>query len=293
MSVRYLSGYIGLLLSRFLRKLARRTPARLPERLALLPEYLAMVVWTSAEKDRYARALWSSHKSVEAQSRRARVTSGLSDIEQELVTRCHLASGSTLVLACGAGREALALAKLGVRVEAVDWSPGLVARARREAERAGLPISFEVVDLYDLPDREPRFDTLWLTNRGYSLLTPEKRRVRFLQRARSLLKPGGSLLLSFVSGAAAADPHRLTASLDRLASKLVHQPLFSPEYERGDFIADGGLMVHCFLDPAALKREFHRAGFLVQEWLWEEGFAVLASEDQGLGDSPKRGASYR
>lgn len=271
MSLCYLTGYIALLCARLLRKLARGL-----QLLALIPEHLVMIVWTSREKDRYAKALWNGRESVEANSRAHYVATGLFEVERELLTRHNLTHGNTLVLACGAGREALALAKFGVQVTAVDWSPRTIERARREAERAGLPITFAVADLHDLRYPERTFDHLWLTNRGYSYLTPRERRVGFLRQARLRLQPGGLFLVSFGPGGTPSNHHLLKAALHRLASRFTHHPPFRGEYEPGDFVAEGGLLVHCFLDEAALKGEFEEGGFGIKEWRWEEGFAVLA-----------------
>jgi tellurite methyltransferase len=56
-----------------------------------------------------------------------------------------LPPGRALDLACGAGRNAIYLARLGWRVTAVDSSPAAIARLRERAE--GLPIDTRVADL--------------------------------------------------------------------------------------------------------------------------------------------------
>lgn len=52
-----------------------------------------------------------------------------------------------LDLACGAGRNALHLARLGYRVDAVDISEEALARGRDAARAAGLPVSWIERDL--------------------------------------------------------------------------------------------------------------------------------------------------
>jgi SAM-dependent methyltransferase len=54
---------------------------------------------------------------------------------------------SILDAACGIGTQALGLARIGYQVTASDLSPGEVRRARSEAERRGLSISFSVADM--------------------------------------------------------------------------------------------------------------------------------------------------
>jgi SAM-dependent methyltransferase len=56
-----------------------------------------------------------------------------------------LPPGRALDLACGAGRNAIYLARLGWRVTAVDSSPAAIARLRERA--GGLPIEARVADL--------------------------------------------------------------------------------------------------------------------------------------------------
>lgn len=57
----------------------------------------------------------------------------------------QLPPGRALDLACGAGRHALHLARLGWRVTAVDSSPEAIRRLRQSA--AGLPLDARIIDL--------------------------------------------------------------------------------------------------------------------------------------------------
>lgn len=66
--------------------------------------------------------------------------------------------GTALVLACGTGRNALYLAEVGFEVEAVDISKVAIDRARSEAERRGLSVTWHVADLDALELPEDTFD---------------------------------------------------------------------------------------------------------------------------------------
>lgn len=160
---------------------------------------------------------------------------------------------------------------------ASDWSPHVIDVACREAQRADLSVQFDVADLYDLHYAKRAFDYVLLTNLGYSLLTPRRRRSRFLNQAGSFLKPGGLFVLSFAAGGETFFSHPLRLLLHRLASQLTRHAPFNQEFKPGDLIADGGLWIHYFLEAGALKDEFKEAGFVIKELLWEEGFAVLTS----------------
>ncbi len=64
-----------------------------------------------------------------------------------VTTAGELAPGRALDLACGAGRHALYLARLGWRVTAVDGSGVAIAALGREAARLGLDIDARAADL--------------------------------------------------------------------------------------------------------------------------------------------------
>ncbi len=130
-------------------------------------------------------------------------------------------------------------------------------------------IRFEVADLYDLRYRDNAFDYLLMTNIAHSYLIPKRRRIRFLRQAHSLLKPGGLFILSF----AKAKDGSGTGLLQWLLAAAARYAPFNKEYEPGDLIL--GAFVHRF-QPEALKQEFEEARFLIREWLWDEGYAVLA-----------------
>jgi SAM-dependent methyltransferase len=53
--------------------------------------------------------------------------------------------GDVLVVGCGPGREAFALAGHGGRVTGIDSEPAMLARARDEARRRGVGVDFRVV----------------------------------------------------------------------------------------------------------------------------------------------------
>jgi SAM-dependent methyltransferase len=68
-------------------------------------------------------------------------------------------SGRALVIACGTGRNALYLAKLGFEVTGVDISEVAIEHASREAESRGLAATFVVADLDDFSP-EGSFDLI-------------------------------------------------------------------------------------------------------------------------------------
>ncbi len=105
-----------------------------------------------------------------------------------------IAARRVLDVACGSGGHALWLARQGYEVMGVDASPAMIALARQKATAAGLPVSFAVADLADLPTTA-RFDAvLCLGNSLPHLLTAEALLLA-LQQMAAALRSGGLLLL--------------------------------------------------------------------------------------------------
>src|SRR5438093_6716085 len=228
MSLRYFVGYSFILLSRLLRKVLEST-----WRVVSLPEQCALLIWTPREIDRHSRTDWNSWPTV-----RDHVNSDdwLDTWELTLVERYFANKGELLDLACGAGREALLLARRGLAVTACDWSPRMIAEAQRRAREANLPIRFEVADLYDLPYPEDAFDYLMLTNIAYSYVFPRWRRVRFLRQAYTVLKPGGVCIVSFAPGTNGSPARR--AFFLSVLGVLIRSAAFIKDYASVDAFLD-------------------------------------------------------
>ncbi len=268
LSLRYVAGYSCVRLASFVRR-----PIEALVFLGTRLEQFATIIWTRREIDRYSRhCYWNSRRHVQEYANRAEQPDWLGDRERILIQKYFLPPGEVLNLACGAGREAWLLARQGHRVTACDWSPGMIAAARSRFQESGLPIRFQVVDLYNLPYADNAFDYLLLTNIAYSYVIPRRRRIHFLEQAYSLLKPGGSFILSFAP-AVRGQPGSQEL-LHTLFMTLRRFPLFNQEYERGDRMVWGSL-VH-FFRPNEVQAECAEAGFLVKEQAWEQGFAVLS-----------------
>ncbi len=262
MPLRYIAGYSLLLLTRFWEKVFDQM-----WRVASLPERFVSIIWTTREIERYSRTDWNSWPSVRTY---ANADDWNSALELTLVERYFKNKGEILNLACGAGREAVLLARRGLRVTACDWSPRMIAEAQRRAREANVPVRFEVTDLlYALPYPEKAFDYLFLTNIAYSYLFPRYRRLRFLRQAYSMLKPGGVFLISFTCVEESSRQERL----QWLFMQLRRSALFNRDYEPGDGFS--GSFVHIF-QAEELRREFEEAQFIITDWPWKQGFAVLA-----------------
>ena len=95
--------------------------------------------------------------------------------------------GSVLDVACGKGRNAIAMAQTGLRVRAIDGSTEAIAALNDEAARQGLPIDTAVIDLETVPPPslgESLYDAVLVFNYLHRPLMPA---------IRAAVKPGGRI----------------------------------------------------------------------------------------------------
>ena len=100
-----------------------------------------------------------------------------------------------LDLACGSGRHSLELVRQGFEAVGADISPQLLEIARRDAEKAGLDVSFVEADLREL-DFEAEFDIVLSLNDGaIGYLESEAENLRTFEVISRALRPGGRHLM--------------------------------------------------------------------------------------------------
>ncbi|MCG3178896.1 MAG: Ubiquinone biosynthesis O-methyltransferase [Phycisphaerae bacterium] len=132
---------------------------------------------------------------------------------------------------CGQGRLTIPLAGMGLRMTGVDFQPAYLARARREARKAGVQIDFVRADMRELPFAG-RFDAAfnWFTSFGYF---SDADNLATARAALAALRPGGRLLIdtlnktwlvknfrpagrTTVNGVEIIDRHRFNARTSRV-----------------------------------------------------------------------------
>jgi tellurite methyltransferase len=155
--------------------------------------------------------------------------------------------GEALDVACGRGRNALALARAGLRVHAIDRDADALAGLRSEAERQGLPISVETMDLETgTPD---------LARETYDVIAVFK----YLHRPLfpvllPALRPGGLLIYETftVDQAARGRPKNPLFLLERGELRRLVSPLEILREREGEF---EGAMVAAVAARRAPERE--------------------------------------
>lgn len=103
---------------------------------------------------------------------------------------CAQATGNTLEVAVGTGLN-LPFYPADVQLTGVDFSPGMLSRARQRAEQLGRVIDLREADAHELPFPDASFDTVVCTY-GLCAIPDESRAVSEMKR---VLRPGGLLLL--------------------------------------------------------------------------------------------------
>ena len=97
-----------------------------------------------------------------------------------------------LDVACGTGVVAVTAARAGARVTALDLTPELLARARENAQIAGVDIDFHEGDVEELPFGDAAFDVV-LSQYGHMFAPRPDVAISEMLR---VLKPGGTIAFS-------------------------------------------------------------------------------------------------
>lgn len=101
--------------------------------------------------------------------------------------------GDTAVLGCGTGNDALLFAQRGFTVTGFDFAPGAIAVAADRVREMNVKAKFLQRDIFTLGAEFPeKFDYL-VEHTCFCAILPEQRD-RYVEIARSLLKPQGLFL---------------------------------------------------------------------------------------------------
>ncbi|MBC8446884.1 MAG: class I SAM-dependent methyltransferase [Chloroflexi bacterium] len=184
---------------------------------------------------------------------------GLTGDEMVLWEKVPCRTGRVLVLGGGGGREAITFARQGFEVTGVDFSEGMLARARESMAQRGLDFQGWTGDISQLEAPVESFDVVWISMFLYSVVLGRQRRVEMLRRIRKALKPGGVLVCSFYW-----DPGARASRKGELLRKAVAWlTLGNTAYENGDILLGTIEFRHAFWAEEDLRAEFAAGGFEV------------------------------
>lgn len=134
-------------------------------------------------------------------------------------------AGTVLDVGCGAGLEAVWLARRGFRVIGVDSSPGALERARERSAEAGVGVDWRLGSAYRLPVDDGSIALA--LDRGCLHGIDREDRPDYAAEIERVLAPGGML---FLRGAQEDDDEQGLVGigeeeLDRLFPRFAREPL--------------------------------------------------------------------
>jgi SAM-dependent methyltransferase len=182
---------------------------------------------------------------------------------------------------CGPGLYAQRLASTGAGVTGLDFSANPLRYARDQAAASGLDIEYVQTDYLDY-ETDLRFDLILMIMCDFCALSP-KQRARLLEKFRSLLPPGGAVLLDVYSLRMFDAREEATSYAPDLMDGFWSADeyfgfLSSFRYEPEKVLLDKYAVVErdrvrwvfnwlqCFR-PADIEKEFADCGLTVVQWL--------------------------
>jgi hypothetical protein len=174
--------------------------------------------------------------------------------EKAAIERYFGASGHVAVLAAGGGREVLALARHGFRVDGWECQPQFVSTANRILAAEGFEPTVEEVPRDTCPAGDKRYTGAIVGWGAYTLIQGRGRRVTLLRGLRARLLDGAPVLLSFFPRQETERRFRAVAAIANVGRRLTLRELA----EVGDFLEPN--FVHYFTE-AELRSELLDAGF--------------------------------
>jgi SAM-dependent methyltransferase len=132
---------------------------------------------------------------------------------EKILRLTGVGAGNVLDLCCGPGRHAVALAKRGFAVTAVDRTSFLIEHARARAAQANVRIEFVLEDMRQF-SRPATFDLIINLFTSFGYFEDESDDLRVLRLVRENLRPGGAFVLEMVSKERLAQVFHATTSTE-------------------------------------------------------------------------------
>ncbi len=219
---------------------------------------LRAALMSTVEKDEGRRRLYARRAVRGFTACDENLEAGLTLLEEAVLARHPLAKGGrVLVLGCGPGRECRALAERGLEVSGLDRDPQMLEVARQHLREHGVRADLVEGEAHSFEVASDPFDAVVVFSGLYNMILPSSRRVALLQCARRHLKPGGRVLLTFLS--------RYLEAADLLPSTArTRLEAINPQHEDGDrFLVNEA--IHVFRHPDEVEREAKEADLNVVE----------------------------
>ncbi|MFH0931465.1 MAG: methyltransferase domain-containing protein [Candidatus Zixiibacteriota bacterium] len=207
------------------------------------------------------------------------VADGFEDWERDFVEEFMTKKGKVLDIGCGAGREAIALAKLGFDVVGIDIASKMVEKAKENARKENLSIKFEVKRVIELDYPDRTFDYILFSRAIYSFIPTRKLRVKVLKSIKRILKKGGLAVFSAYIVTSFPTLKHYSSFIFRKVFALLLGKGFSSEFgdirtkKVSEVDSAGRCFCHFFSNPEEIKDEIKESGLsLVRQ---KDGFWIV------------------
>lgn len=205
----------------------------------------------------------------------------------ERLSQCGIGPGACVLdVACGTGRHAVELARLGYLVAGLDLNPALLHRARMNAEEAGVSIEFFMGDMRSwTPPEGRRFDaaTCLFDSLGYA--GGDEAVLGTLRTIGAALVERGVVVLEVLNAAAMvahADPVRVSSWLRADGAEVLRIAWTDVEVGTGRFTVDYRLLELAPDGSYLQERDIHSTRAFSNEALRtlldDVGYEVLSLE---------------
>jgi len=180
------------------------------------------------------------------------LNSGLFIWERDAIQRYFPPGGRVLVAAAGAGREMIALAGCGFRVDGFDCCAPLVESGQNHLRKHRIDAKLVYAPPSSVPRCGGHYDAVLVGFSGYMYIPGRNRRIRFLRALRDLLSPGAPIMVSFMEGF----PGRRRGWTAKIGS-IIRTLRRAEPVEEGDWLTAG--FQHHFVDQQ-IRSEMSEAG---------------------------------
>lgn len=191
--------------------------------------------------------------------------SGLFPWEEKMISSYFGECRSVLLGAAGGGREIIALSRRGIQVDAFESCPELVEASRNLLAVEGIGMNAIVAPPDRVPDGFGTYDGLIVGWGGYTHIPGRGARVRFLADFRRHVRPGGPILLSFVTRKPESLQHRWIFAIARFIRFLRRS---RETIEPGDALPSA--YFHFFTQDE-IRKELEDSGYHL-EYYSEDGY---------------------
>jgi SAM-dependent methyltransferase len=190
------------------------------------------------------------------------IDKGLNPSEQDLIEKHAVKNGSFIVLGCGGGREATALARMGFDVTGIDSSEKMILKAKEYAAKEGLKVDVLKGDFLEMPFSKGAFDHCLLTCFMYSVIPSREMRVALLSNVHDILTDRGIAIIHFMT--ASGDRRERLLKLRKAVARIFRGNV---SYQMGDSFHPPSHFFRHFLDEREVIDEVRKAGLFVKEIL--------------------------